>query len=435
MYRNKIEDLKKWKNSQNRKPLIIRGARQVGKTWLMREFGKTCYEKCAYINFDDNSRMKKLFEEDFDLDRIIQGFKIESGVNIEPENTLIILDEIQEIPKALKALKYFCENADEYHIISAGSLLGVAIHEGTSFPVGKVDFLNLAPLSFMEFMEALEEKELLGLLENNDFRMIKVFNTKFKEYLKLYYYIGGMPEAVNSYVYNKDLSEVRKIQIKLLYAYEQDFSKHAPTNIVPRIRQLWNNIPTQLAKENKKFIYGLVREGARAREYEIALSWLIDCGLIYQVNRVNNSKIPLPAYQDFNAFKLYLLDVGLLTAMTRIDDKTILEGNEIFEEFKGSLTEQYVLCQLKQCTELEVFYWTSDTGSAEVDFITQIGRNNIPIEVKASENLQAKSLKSFVQKYNTKINVRTSMSDYRKENWLINIPLYSIGNIEKIIKP
>lgn len=435
MYRNKIEDLKKWKNSQNRKPLIIRGARQVGKTWLMREFGKTCYEKCAYINFDDNSRMKKLFEEDFDLDRIIQGFKIESGVNIEPENTLIILDEIQEIPKALKALKYFCENADEYHIISAGSLLGVAIHEGTSFPVGKVDFLNLAPLSFMEFMEALEEKELLRLLENNDFRMIKVFNTKFKEYLKLYYYIGGMPEAVNSYVYNKDLSEVRKIQIKLLYAYEQDFSKHAPTNIVPRIRQLWNNIPTQLAKENKKFIYGLVREGARAREYEIALSWLIDCGLIYQVNRVNNSKIPLPAYQDFNAFKLYLLDVGLLTAMTRIDDKTILEGNEIFEEFKGSLTEQYVLCQLKQCTELEVFYWTSDTGSAEVDFITQIGRNNIPIEVKASENLQAKSLKSFVQKYNTKINVRTSMSDYRKENWLINIPLYSIGNIEKIIKP
>ncbi len=434
MYRNNIEDLKKWKNSQNRKPLIIRGARQVGKTWLMKEFGKTCYEKYAYINFDDNSRMQKLFEEDFDLDRIIQGFKIESGVNIESENTLIILDEIQETPKALKALKYFCENANEYHIVSAGSLLGVAIHEGTSFPVGKVDFLNLAPLSFMEFMEALGEKELLELLKNNDFSMIKVFNTKFKEYLKLYYYIGGMPEVVNSYVQNKDLLEVRKIQIKLLEAYEQDFSKHAPTNIVPRIRQLWNNIPTQLAKENKKFIYGLVREGARAREYEIALSWLIDCGLIYQVNRVNNSKIPLSAYQDFNAFKLYLLDVGLLTAMTRIDAKTILEGNEIFEEFKGSLTEQYVLCQLKQCTELEVFYWSSDKGISEIDFITQIGRDNVPIEVKASENLQAKSLKSFVQKYNTKINIRTSMSDYRKENWLINIPLYSIGNIERIIE-
>ena len=276
-------------------------------------------------------------------------------------------------------------------------------------------------------------EKAVSSLKNNDFDMINVFNSKLKEYLKLYYYIGGMPEVVSSYIEDKDLLEVRRIQKTLLDDYEQDFSKHAPSNIVPRIRQLWNNIPTQLAKENKKFIYGLVREGARAREYEIALSWLIDCGLIYQVNRVNNSKIPLSAYQDFNAFKLYLLDVGLLGAMAGIDSKTLLEGNDIFEEFKGSLTEQYVLCQLKQCTELDVFYWSSDTGTAELDFITQIGRDNIPIEVKASENLQAKSLKTFVQKYNTKINVRTSMSDYRKENWLINIPLYSIGNIEKII--
>ena len=434
MYRDKMEELKKWKNSSNRKPLIIRGARQVGKTWLMKEFGKEYYEKCAYINFDDNTRMNKLFEEDFDLNKIIQGLKIESGVNIEPENTLIILDEIQETPKALKALKYFCENANQYHIVSAGSLLGVAIHEGTSFPVGKVDFLDLAPLSFFEFMQALGEKDLLQILKNNDFDIINVFNSKLKENLKLYYYIGGMPEAVNSYVENKDLLEVRKIQKKLLDAYEQDFSKHAPSNIVPRIRQLWNNIPTQLAKENKKFIYGLVREGARAREYEIALSWLIDCGLVYQINRVNNSKVPLSAYQDFNAFKLYLLDVGLLSAMAGIDAKTLLEGNEIFEEFKGSLTEQYVLCQLKQCTELDVFYWTSNTGMAEVDFITQIGKNNVPIEVKASENLQAKSIKSFIQKYNTKINVRTSMSNYRKEENIINIPLYLIGNIEKIIQ-
>lgn len=432
MYREKIEDLKKWKESKNRKPLIIRGARQVGKTWLMKEFGKQYYEKCAYINFDDNTRMNNLFEEDFDLDRIIQGLKIESGVSIEPENTLIILDEIQETPKALKALKYFCENAREYHIVSAGSLLGVAIHGGTSFPVGKVDFLDLTPLSFYEFLNALNEKELLKLLKNNDFDMIKVFSTKLKEYLKLYYYIGGMPEAVNSYVEDKDLLEVREIQKKLLDAYEQDFSKHAPSNIVPRIRQLWHNIPTQLAKENKKFIYGLVREGARAREYEIALSWLIDCGLIYQVNRVNTSKIPLSAYQDFSAFKLYLLDVGLLAAMAGIDSKTLLDGNEIFEEFKGSLTEQYVLCQLKQCTQLDTFYWSSDTGIAEIDFITQIKRNNVPIEVKANENLQAKSLKSFMQKYNSKINVRTSMSDFRKEEKIINIPLYNIGNIEKI---
>ena len=434
MYREKLEELKKWKKSLNRKPLIIRGARQVGKTWLMKEFGEKYYDKCAYINFDDNTRMTQPFEGDFDLARIIQGLKIESGVNIEAQNTLIIFDEIQENPKALKALKYFCENAREYHIISAGSLLGVAIHEGTSFPVGKVEFLDLKPLSFFEFIEAIGENELLKILKNNDFDMINVFNTKIKEYLKLYYYIGGMPEAINSYIQNKDLLEVRIIQKRLLEAYEQDFSKHAPINIVPRIRQLWNNIPTQLAKENKKFIYGLIKKGARAREYEIALSWLIDCGLIYQINRVNNSKVPLSAYQDFSAFKLYLLDVGLLSAMAGVDAKTLLEGNEVFEEFKGSLTEQYVLCQLKECTDLDVFYWSSDSGIAEIDFITQIGKNNVPMEVKSSENLQAKSLKAFVEKYNTKINVRTSMSDYRKETWLINIPLYSIGNIESIIE-
>lgn len=277
------------------------------------------------------------------------------------------------------------------------------------------------------------EKELLKLLKSNDFEMISIFNMKLKDYLKLYYFIGGMPEAVDSYAKNKDLTEVRNVQKRLLEAYEQDFSKHAPSNIVPRIRQLWNNIPTQLAKENKKFIYGLIKQGARAREYEIALSWLIDCGLVYQINRVNNSKIPLSAYQDFSAFKLYLLDVGLLTAMAGVDAKTLLEGNDFFEEFKGSLTEEYVLCQLKECTNLDVFYWSSDTGTAEVDFITQIGGYNVPIEVKSNENLQSKSLKAFVEKYYNKKNVRTSMSDYRREDWLINIPLYSIGNIESII--
>ena len=434
MYRERMETLKEWKVSKNRKPLIIRGARQVGKTWLMKEFGKLYYEKCAYINFDNNSRMDILFNEEFDLDRIIQGLKIESGINIEPENTLIIFDEIQETPNALKALKYFYENANEYHIVAAGSLLGVAMHQGTSFPVGKVNFMDLMPLSFFEFLDALGQDHLLNLLKNNEFDMISVFNNKYKDYLKLYYYIGGMPEVVNSYIEEKNLAEVRNIQKTLLKDYEQDFSKHAPNNVVPRIRQLWNNIPTQLAKENKKFIYGLVKEGARAREYEIALSWLIDCGLVYQVNRVNNCKVPLSAYQDFNAFKLYLLDVGLLGAMADLDSKTILEGNDIFEEFKGSLTEQYVLCQLKECTELNVFYWSSEKGIAEIDFIVQIGKNNVPIEVKSNENLQAKSLKSFVEKYNTKINVRTSMANFRVEEWLTNIPLYSIGNIEKIIK-
>ena len=433
VYRYKFEDLKKWKVSKNRKPLIIRGARQVGKTWLMQEFGKNEYEKCAYINFDNNTRMEQLFSEGFDLERIIQGLKIESGVNIEPENTLIIFDEIQETPSALTSLKYFYENANEYHIIAAGSLLGVAMHAGTSFPVGKVDFLDLYPLNFFEFLKALGEDELVDLINKNDIDLITVFTDKFKTYLKEYMFIGGMPEVVETYIDTKDFNEVRKVQEALLSAYEQDFSKHAPNNVVPRIRQLWNNIPTQLAKENKKFIYGLVKEGARAREYELALSWLIDCGLVYQVNRVNDCKIPLSAYQDFSAFKLYLLDVGLLCAMAKIDAQTILDGNRIFVEFKGSLTEQYVLTELKSNINSPVFYWSSDKGIAEVDYIVQIAGNNIPIEVKSGENLQSKSLKSFVQKYDTKINVRTSMTNYKKEDWLVNIPLYLIGNITNII--
>lgn len=434
MFRYKMNELIKWKESKDRKPLIIRGARQVGKTWLMKEFGKNYYEKCAYINFDENKRMEELFSKGFDIERIIQGLKIESGVNIEPENTLIIFDEVQETPKALTALKYFYENANQYHIVAAGSLLGVAMHEGTSFPVGKVDFIDLYPLNFYEFLEALGEKEILELIRNNDINLIIIFKEKIKDYLKQYLYIGGMPEVVYSYSQNKDFDEVRNKQNRLLEAYEQDFSKHAPNNIVPRIRQLWNNIPTQLAKENKKFIYGLIKQGARAKEYELALSWLIDCGLVYQVNRVKDCKIPLSAYQDFNAFKLYLLDVGLLCAMAKIDSKTIIEGNEIFIEFKGSLAEQFVLTEVKTNIDTPIFYWSSEGGTAELDYIIQLNGNNIPIEVKANENLQAKSLKVFVNKYNTKINVRTSMSDYRKEDWLINIPLYLIGNINKIIE-
>lgn len=434
MYRKKIEELIEWKESKNRKPLIIRGARQVGKTWIMKEFGNKYYEKCAYINFEANTRMNELFSGDFDIERIIQGLKIESGVNIEKQNTLIIFDEIQETPKALTALKYFYENANEYNIIAAGSLLGVAIHEGTSFPVGKVDFIDLYPLNFNEFLEALGEKELIKLIKEKDFEMIKVFSDKLKNYLKQYMYIGGMPEVVDSYVKNKDFNEVRDIQNKLLEAYEQDFSKHAPNNIVPRIRQLWNNIPTQLAKENKKFIYGLVKQGARAREYEVALSWLIDCGLVYQINRVKDCKIPLSAYQDFNAFKLYLLDVGLLCAMSKVDLQTIIEGNEIFIEFKGALAEQYVLTELKTNNIDPIYYWSSEKGIAELEYLVQIGKENIPIEVKANENLQAKSLKNFVEKYKTKTNIRTSMSEYREQDWLTNIPLYLIGNLKDIIK-
>lgn len=374
MYREKIEELKKWKISKNRKPLILRGARQVGKTWLMKAFGEENYEKCAYINFDNNPRMEQLFSSDYNIERIIQGLKIESGVNIEPENTLIIFDEIQETPKALSALKYFYENANEYHIIAAGSLLGVAIHEGTSFPVGKVDFIDLYPLNFCEFLMALGESDLVKLLRDSQLDLLNIFADKLKNYLKQYLYIGGMPEVVLSYSEDKDFKKVREIQNRLLEAYEQDFSKHAPSNVVPRIRQLWNNIPTQLSKENKKFIYGLVKEGARAREYEIALSWLIDCGLVYQINRVKDCKIPLSAYQDFNAFKLYLLDVGLLCAMAQIDSRTLLDGNSVFVEFKGSLAEQYVLTELKSNYNTPIFYWSAESGTAELDYIIQIER-------------------------------------------------------------
>ena len=434
MYRELIEKLINWKNSEKRKPLIIRGARQVGKTWIMKEFGNKYYKKMAYINFDNNNRMKALFEQDLDVERIIQGLKIESGVDIDKENTLIIFDEVQEVPNALSSLKYFCENAEQYHVIAAGSLLGVAMHQGTSFPVGKVYFLDLYPLNFYEFLLAMDEKDIVEVIKSKDIVLLEIFNEKIKEYLKQYMYIGGMPEAVEEYRTTQSFIKVREVQERLLSAYEQDFSKHAPSNIVPRIRQLWNNIPTQLAKENKKFIYGLVREGARAREYEIALSWLIDCGLVYQVNRVNTCKTPLIAYQDFNAFKLYLLDVGLLCAMANLSVEILLEGNDIFEEFKGSLTEQFVLNELKANLAIPIFYWSSEKGNAELDYIIQLGNKNIPIEVKSSINLQAKSLKVFIEKYNTKINVRTAMVNYKEQDSLINIPLYAIGSIEKYIK-
>ncbi len=434
MYRYKIEELKKWKESEDRKPLIITGARQVGKTWLMKEFGKNYYEKCAYINFEDNNRMQQLFSEGFNIDRIIHGLKMEARTNIEPGKTLIIFDEIQENPKALNALKYFYEQSNEYHIVAAGSLLGLAIHEGKSFPVGKVDFLNLYPLSFYEFLWALGEKDLVKLIKNGDMDLINVSSDKLKLYLKQYLYIGGMPEIVNLYAKNKDFEEVRRKQEILLESYGQDFSKHAPNNLIPRIRQLWNNIPTQLAKENKEIINSFGDEVEKAREYEMALSWLIDCGLVYQVNRVNDCKVPLSAYKDFNAFKLYLFDVGLLCAMANIDAKTILEGNDIFVDFEGALTEQFVLTELKNNITHEVFYWLEGKDRKEVAYVIQFEGNNIPIEIKSNEKAELNGLKTFVEKYNTKINIRTSMDNYKKEDWFINVPLYLIGNLKEMLK-
>lgn len=428
MRRNIIDFLRTWKSSTNRKPLIIRGARQVGKTWIMKEFGKE-YELCAYINFESTPSLKNLFADDFDIKRLITAFGIQTGINIIPKQTLIILDEIQEAPGAITSLKYFQENGPEYHVISAGSLLGVALSRSASFPVGKIDFLDLYPLDFGEFLEALGEKPLHDLLKSKDWTLIKSFKTRFVELLRQYYYVGGMPEAVMSFKMNTDFTHVRGIQKNILLAYEQDFAKHAPNEIVPRIRMLWNSIPAQLAKENKKFVYGIIRKGARAKEYELALSWLIDCGLIYKVNQVTKPAIPLKAYEDFGAFKLFIVDVGLLSAMTELDPKTLLEGNKIFQEFKGAISEQYVLQQVVAQRQGAIHYWSPVNNKSEVDFLVQISGHVIPVEVKAEENLQAKSLRIYAQKFSPQLAVRTSMADYRQEDWMLNLPLYAVNQL------
>lgn len=429
MRRTALSFLQKWKQKNTRKPLIIRGARQVGKTWLMKEFAKTEYENFAYINFEDNQQLKTLFLNDFDIPRILLAIQIATGIKPEPNKTLIIFDEIQEAERALTSLKYFRENAPEYHVVAAGSLLGIALHENTSFPVGKVEFLDLYPLSFTEFLEALGEHDLNNLIQTQQWVMINTFKTKYIELLKQYYYVGGMPEVVSSYAINQDFSEVRQVQQQILNSYEQDFSKHAPTDVVPRIRMVWNSVPAQLSKENRKFIYGLIKQGARAKEFELALAWLMDCGLIHKINRVSKPALPLKAYEDMGAFKLYLLDIGLLGAMANLDVKTLLDGNLIFTEFKGALTEQYVLQQLVIDAEISIFYWSSEKSDGEVDLLIQYKNEVVPIEVKAAENLQAKSLRAFVEKNKSKVAIRTSMSDFREETWLTNLPLYAINEL------
>ena len=430
MYRYAIENLDKWKNSKNRKPLIIEGARQVGKTWIMKEFGKKSYNKTVYINFDSNVQMAELFSIDLNVERIIMGLELYAGHKINPSNTLIIFDEVQEVPKALSSLKYFYENAPEYHIVCAGSLLGIALHEGTSFPVGKVDFLKLYPLSFKEFLMAIGLERFAELLDKKDYVMIKSFKQTYIDALKQYYYVGGMPEVVASFADEKDFVEVRKIQKRILTAYEQDFSKHAPKEIVPKIRMLWNSIPSQHAKQNKKFIFGLIREGARAKEYETAIMWLSDCGLVHKVSRINAPNIPLKAYEDLKAFKLFIVDVGLLGAMVGLNQRTLLNGNELFTEFKGALTEQYVMQQLAVNQDLGIYYYTNDRNTCEVDFIVDNGDNIIPLEVKAEINLKAKSLKTYREKFTPEISIRSSMADSSEENGLINLPLYAIDGIE-----
>lgn len=429
MYRIAIEKLYRWKESRRRKPLIIQGARQVGKTWLMKEFGRSAYRDMVYINFDSNSRMAELFASDLNTDRLIMGIELYAGKKIDPDSTLLIFDEVQEVPRALSSLKYFYENAPQYHIICAGSLLGIALHEGTSFPVGKVDFLELYPLSFREFLMAVTGTQFAKLLDSQDYKMITSFKQTYIEALKQYYFIGGMPEAVENFTEERDFYEVREVQKRILEAYEQDFSKYAPLEIVPKIRMVWNSIPSQLAKENKKFLYGLVREGGRAKEYETAIMWLCDCGLVYKIERVKGGGIPLKAYVDQKAFKLFVVDVGLLGCMTGLSPKILLDGNDLFTEFKGALTEQYVCQQLKTLENLSIYYYTNDRGSCEVDFVVDTGERTVPVEVKAEVNLKAKSLKTYYEKYQPEISIRTSMADYRPEEWLMNLPLYAIEEI------
>lgn len=432
MYRMAMEKLLQWKESEGRKPLIIEGARQVGKTWLMKEFGQQAYADTVYINFDANRRMADLFADDLDTERLIMGLEMYVGRKIEPGKSLLIFDEVQEVPRALASLKYFCENAPQYHIVCAGSLLGIALHQGTSFPVGKVSFLKLYPLSFKEFLLATDKDRFAKLIGQKDFQMITSFKQVYIEALKHYYFVGGMPEAVQNFVQYKDFNEVREIQKRILEAYEQDFSKHAPHEIVPRLRMVWSSIPSQLAKENKKFIYGLIREGARAKEYEMAMMWLSDCGLVHKINRVTAPGIPLRAYEDWKAFKLFMVDVGLLGCMAGLRQDVLLDGNNLFSEFKGAITEQYVCQQLKTIRDLGIYYYTNARGSCEVDFVVDTGERIVPVEVKAEVNLRAKSLKTYREKFAPEISVRTSMADYKREEWLVNLPLYAIDQIARI---
>lgn len=427
MNRHSIKELIRWKEARRRKPLIIEGARQVGKTWLVKEFARKYYDNIAYINFEEQIYMRNLFETDFDVRRIIPAIDAATHQTCKPGKTLIFLDEIQEATNGITSLKYFYENAPEYHIIAAGSLLGLELHKQTSFPVGKVQFMTLYPMSFLEFLDALGDNALTGFIEKKDWDNINLFSAKFKDLLKQYYYVGGMPEAVLAFSETRDWREVREIQNEILESYDRDFSKHAPEDIVPRIRQLWNSLPAQLSKENRKFLYGVVREGARAREYEIALQWLFDGGMIHRVSNVSAPRLPLKSYEDKASFKIFAVDIGLLGAMCELDPDTIVKGNNIFTEFKGALTEQYVLQQLK--LKHDPYYWSKPNARQEIDFLLQIGSDIVPIEVKAEENLKAKSLRQFVLDNGTDTAYRTSMSNFREEEWMTNLPLYAVSSI------
>lgn len=433
MKRYLMNDLLHWKEKKNRKPLLIRGARQVGKTWIMKEFGREYFQNTIYINFDQNEHIRTLFDGDLTPERILLGLSAESGLVPQKEETLIIFDEVQECPRALTSLKYFCEEAPQYAVIAAGSQLGVALHLGTSYPVGKTDQLSLYPLSYCEFLEGVGEEGLARVIEGQDQSMIRTFRGKLMDYLKQYYFIGGMPEVVRDFSENRDFNAARELQKQLLDFYRQDFSKHAQPQLTERLNQVWDSIPAQLAKENRKFIYGQIRKGARAKEFELAIQWLRDCGLIHAVHRVSKPYYPLKAYEELDIFKIYLLDVGLLGAMGDISRQTIVDGNRIFTEFKGALTEQFVLEQIISVLGVTPDYYSADNSQMEIDFLLQNSTGVIPVEVKAQENLKAKSLRVFHDKYAPECSVRVSMSDYREQDWMVNIPLYEIEYLKEIV--
>lgn len=425
MERSIYSSLKKWKESPTRKPLILQGARQVGKTYILKEFGAREYSEVVYINCDDNNDMQNMFV-DYDVDRIIRSMSAISGVSIKPSTTLLILDEIQEVERGLASLKYFCEKAPEYHVAVAGSLLGITLHEGTSFPVGKVDMLYMYPMDFEEFLLAMGKEQLVELLRSNSRTALTPLRGMLTELLRQYYFVGGMPEAVKAYVERGDIWEVRSIHSKIIDAYRNDMSKHAPKQQVQRINMVWNSIPSQLARDNKKFIYGALRKGARANDFEIAIQWLVDSGLVHKVHRISKPVVPLKFYEDMASFKLFLLDCGLLGALSETPPEQILIGDNVFEEYKGAFTENYVLQQLKSLPRTFVYYYSNDNSTLEIDFVVQHEAHVIPIEVKAEENLRAKSLRQFVTDNAGLHGVRFSMSDYREQDWLTNVPLWAV---------
>lgn len=428
MYRTKIKELNSWKLNQNKKPLVFLGARQVGKTWLIKEFGKAEYKQMVYVNFEDADAPNDIFESNFNIDRIITLLNAYSGLKIIAEDTLLVFDEIQTAPRGITALKYFYEKAPQYQIIAAGSLLGISIHPEESFPVGKVDFLTLYPLNFTEFLLAMDESRLVELIDKKEWELVKTFKSELTTYLRYYFFVGGMPEVVLRFSQNRDWTQVRKIQRDILKSYENDFSKHAPKEILPRIKMVWESIPAQLAKENKKFVYGIMKEGARAKDFELAIQWLVDSGLLHKVYSVSKPALPLAAYKELSAFKLYHNDTGLLCAMTQLTAKTLLYGDNVFTEFKGALTEQFVFQQLITNEAIAIYYFTFNNSKHEIDFIIQNENDEIiPIEVKSGTSLKAHSFKLYCEKFEPKTAIRSSLSNYQKENWLINVPLYIVG--------